>query len=199
ELAKDVGLERAEEYAQDVYEGVRKPSALGDEKSSLGKTQELLEESAARLGFVLLVKNASLTCPARAGEIRKSRQLFQEALDIRKPSTDYAEELKKRVTELNDKVKTLTPDRFMSTLKTIGAEVNLLKEVANHHPEYIADKIKELETIMNGSPSLSEFKKVMEDLLFLQKREKARVQPSQSRFAFFSSTADDLACLGRNH
>lgn len=88
ELAKDVGVERAEEYAREVYEFVRDPSTLSDKKSSLAKNQKFLAESAARYGFVSLVKNASLTCPARAEAIENSKLLFQEAIDITRQDQD---------------------------------------------------------------------------------------------------------------
>lgn len=88
ELAKDVGVEWAEKYAREVYEFLRDPSTLSDKKSSLAKNQTFLAESAARYGFVSLVKNASLTCPARAEAIENSKLLFQEAIDVIRQDQD---------------------------------------------------------------------------------------------------------------
>lgn len=78
ELAQTVGTEHAEEYARDSYEWFHKPESPKN-KSVDAATEIEKAKSSTMYGFVLLVKNASLTCPARAGAITKSIQLFEEA------------------------------------------------------------------------------------------------------------------------
>lgn len=87
ELAKTVGVERAEEYARESYEWFQEEEEKMKEreKEEKKKDKARLRErtnSAAMYGLVLLRKNASLTCPARDGAIKKSEELFRKARDI---------------------------------------------------------------------------------------------------------------------
>jgi predicted acylesterase/phospholipase RssA len=92
ELATDLGLERAEEYAREVDEYYRtKRSSIGEsplDKSVNNRpiTEQLyfwLEpESVAMRGFIMLAKNAGLLCPNRKQGIRAAQGFFREAREI---------------------------------------------------------------------------------------------------------------------
>jgi predicted acylesterase/phospholipase RssA len=91
ELASDLGLERASEYARDVYEHYFNIQSSKDEQRDSFKDYQkdrpiaerlffwLKPESAAMRGFVTLAKNAALYCPARKPGIRAAADFFQEA------------------------------------------------------------------------------------------------------------------------
>ncbi len=81
ELAKAVGIKRAEEYARESYEWFQEK-----EKEDKARLRERTN-SAAMYGIVLLIKNASLSCPARDGAIKKSEGLFKSARDTKQQTT----------------------------------------------------------------------------------------------------------------
>ena len=85
ELAKMVGLERAEEHARESYEWFHEKEKK--DKARGGERMREQTNSAAMYGIVLLIKNASLSCPARDGAIKKSEELFKKAWDTNQQST----------------------------------------------------------------------------------------------------------------